>query len=66
MIDKTLSLNESIDKNSLFEKFMSYACQELQINNPPTLEIKYEFGEEQPSFGAGGAARIESTLLVYN
>ena len=52
LIDKTLSLNESIDKNSLFEKFMSYACQELQIKNPPTLEVRYEFGEEQPSFGA--------------
>ena len=52
LIDKTLSLNESIDKNSLFEKFMSYACQELQIKNPPTFEVRYEFGEEQPSFGA--------------
>jgi hypothetical protein len=31
---------------------MSYACQELQIKNPPTFEVRYEFGEEQPSFGA--------------
>lgn len=52
LVDKTLSLTESVDKNSLFEKFMSYACQELQIHQPPTLEIKYEFGEDQPSFGA--------------
>jgi len=52
LVDKTLSLTESIDKNSLFEKFMSYACQELQIKTPPTLEVKYEFGEDQPSFGA--------------
>ena len=52
LVDKTLSLTESVDKNSLFEKFMSYACQELQIKNPPTFEVRYEFGEEQPSFGA--------------
>lgn len=51
-IDKTLSLNESVDKNSLFEKFMTYACNELQIHNPPSFEIRYEYGEDQPSFGA--------------
>jgi hypothetical protein len=54
LIDKTISLNESSQDNiqSLLNNFMSYACQELQIENPPTLEIRYEFGEEQPSFGA--------------
>jgi hypothetical protein len=54
LIDKTISLNESSQDNiqSLLNNFMSYACQELQIQNPPTLEIRYEFGEEQPSFGA--------------
>jgi predicted nucleotidyltransferase len=51
-IDKTLSLVESVDKDSLFEKFMAYACNELQIQNPPTFEVKYEYGEDQPSFGA--------------
>jgi len=51
-IDKTLSLVESIDKDSLFEKFMAYACNELQIQNPPTFEVRYEYGEDQPSFGA--------------
>jgi hypothetical protein len=51
-IDKTLSLVESVDKDSLFEKFMTYACNELQIQNPPTFEIRYEYGEDQPSFGA--------------
>lgn len=51
-IDKTLSLVESVDKNSLFEKFMAYACNELQIQNPPTFEVRYEYGEDQPSFGA--------------
>ena len=51
-IDKTLSLVESVDKDSLFEKFMAYACNELQIQNPPTFEIRYEYGEDQPSFGA--------------
>jgi len=54
LIDKTISLNESFQENiqSLLNNFMSYACQELQIENPPTLEIRNEFGEEQPSFGA--------------
>jgi len=52
LIDKSLSLTESIDKNSLFNNFMSYACNELQIQTPPTLEIKHMVGEEQPSFGA--------------
>jgi nicotinamide mononucleotide adenylyltransferase len=54
LIDKTISLNESSQNNiqSLLNNFMSYACQELQIQNPPTLEIQNEFGEEQPSFGA--------------
>jgi len=54
LIDKTISLNESFQKNiqSLLNNFMTYACQELQIENPPTLEIRNEFGEEQPSFGA--------------
>jgi nicotinamide mononucleotide adenylyltransferase len=54
LIDKTISLNESSQHNiqSLLNNFVSYACQELQIQNPPTLEIRYEFGEEQPSFGA--------------
>ena len=51
-IDKTLSLVESVDKDSLFEKFMAYACNELQIQNPPTFEVRYEYGEDQPSFGA--------------
>ena len=51
-IDKTLSLVESVDKTSLFEKFMAYACSELQIHNPPTFEVRYEYGEDQPSFGA--------------
>ena len=51
-IDKTLSLVESVDKTSLFEKFMAYACNELQIHNPPTFEVRYEYGEDQPSFGA--------------
>ena len=51
-IDKTLSLVESVDKDSLFEKFMTYACNELQIQNPPTFEVRYEYGEDQPSFGA--------------
>jgi hypothetical protein len=51
-IDKTLSLVESIDKDSLFEKFMAYACNELQIQTPPTFEVRYEYGEDQPSFGA--------------
>jgi hypothetical protein len=52
LIDKSLSLTESIDKNSLFDNFMSYACNELQIETPPTFEIKHMVGEEQPSFGA--------------
>ena len=52
LIDKSLSLTESIDKNSLFDSFMSYACNELQIETPPTFEIKHMVGEEQPSFGA--------------
>ena len=52
LIDKSLSLTESVDKNSLFNNFMSYACNELQIQTPPTLEIKHMVGEEQPSFGA--------------
>lgn len=51
LVDKQLSLNEGTE-NNIFEKFMSYACQELNIENPPTLEIRTEFGEEQPSFGA--------------
>lgn len=51
LVDKQLSLNEGTEDN-IFKKFMSYACQELKIENPPTLEIKTEFGEEQPSFGA--------------
>ena len=51
IIDKQLSLNEGTQTN-IFEKFMSYACQELNIENPPSFEIKTEFGEEQPSFGA--------------
>ena len=52
LIDKSLSLTESVNKNSLFNNFMSYACNELQIQTPPTLEIKHMVGEEQPSFGA--------------
>lgn len=52
LIDKSLSLNESINKDSLFDDFISYACHELQIETPPTLEIKQMVGEEQPSFGA--------------
>jgi predicted nucleotidyltransferase len=51
LVDKQLSLNEGTE-NNIFEKFMSYACQELNIENPPSFEIKTEFGEEQPSFGA--------------
>jgi predicted nucleotidyltransferase len=51
LVDKQLSLNEGTE-NNIFEKFMSYACQELNIKNPPTFEIRTEFGEEQPSFGA--------------
>ena len=51
IVGKQLSLNEGTEGN-IFEKFMSYACQELDIKNPPTFEIRTEFGEEQPSFGA--------------
>jgi predicted nucleotidyltransferase/nicotinamide mononucleotide adenylyltransferase len=51
LVDKQLSLNEGTE-NNIFEKFMSYACQELNIENPPSFEIRTEFGEEQPSFGA--------------
>lgn len=52
LIDKKLSLNESVQDNSLFDNFFNYACKELQIQNHPTFEVRYEFGEEQPSFGA--------------
>ena len=52
LVSKQFSLNEGMMDTNIFERFMSYACNELQIQNPPSFEIKYEFGEEQPSFGA--------------
>jgi hypothetical protein len=52
LVSKQFSLNEGMMDTNIFERFMSYACNELQIQQPPTFEIKYEFGEEQPSFGA--------------
>lgn len=54
LIDKTISLNESTHDHfqSILDNFVLHVCQELQINQPPKVEIKYEFGEEQPSFGA--------------
>jgi predicted nucleotidyltransferase len=47
-----LKLNEGMMDSNLFERFMSYACKELDIQNPPSFEIKTDFGGEQPSFGA--------------
>jgi predicted nucleotidyltransferase len=52
LVSKQFSLNEGMMDTNIFERFMSYACNELQIQQPPTFEIKSEFGEEQPSFGA--------------
>jgi predicted nucleotidyltransferase len=53
LIDKTISLNESTQTNiqSILDKFVPYACQELQIIQTPTIEIETAIGEEQPSFG---------------
>jgi len=52
IVSNHLTLNEGMMDSNIFERFMSYACNELQIQNPPSFKIKYEFGEEQPSFGA--------------
>jgi hypothetical protein len=52
LVSKQFSLNEGMMDTNIFERFMSYACNELQIQQPPSFEIKHEFGEEQPSFGA--------------
>lgn len=53
LVTKQLSLNELLKENTnIFENFFDWVCNELEIENPPSFEIKTHMEGDQPSFGA--------------